>query len=148
MSSTAMSGAKVSASRTAAKPSWAIAVRQPSSSNIVARLLALSTLSSTTSTRCRRCGRASTGRGRDWRAGRLRDRRQADREARAAVLALALGMNAAAVHLDQLLHQCQADAEAALGPFDAAVDLGEHVEHPRQHRRRMPMPESSTVTTA
>ena len=40
------------------------------------------------------------------------------------------------MHLDQLLHQRQADAEAALRALEAAVDLGEHVEHPRQHGRR------------
>ena len=62
---------------------------------------------------------------------------------------LALRLHRAAVHLDQRLHQREADAEAVARALERAVDLREHVEEPRQASRgAMPMPLSRTRMTA
>ena len=44
-----------------------------------------------------------------------------------------MGLDGAAVHLDQSLHQRQADAESALGALQGTVHLREHVEDAGQH---------------
>ena len=60
-----------------------------------------------------------------------------------------LGLDPAAVHLDQPLHQRQADAQPALRPAPATVDLREHLEDAGQHARRRcrcrcPAPDTAT----
>ena len=73
---------------------------------------------------------------------------QADDELAALVGAVAVRLDAAAVHLDQPAHQRQADAQPALRAVERAVDLGEQVEDARQHLGGMPMPVSRTRMTA
>ena len=75
----------------------------------------------------RRWRRAELGRG---------DARQAHRERRAAAIAVAGGMHAAAVHFGQPLHQREADAQAAARAVDGVVRLHEQIEDLRQHLRR------------
>jgi hypothetical protein len=134
MSSTAMSGAKVSASRTAADPSWATAVRQPSSSNIVARLIALSTLSSTTSTRMPSCGSPSPGRWRCWASAAtpaIVGTRTVKREPR---FSPALSTRTLPPCIStSFFTSARPMPSPPCVPLEAAVDLREHVEHARQH---------------
>ena len=73
---------------------------------------------------------ASTRRHRDQ-----RDRQQ-DGERRAAILALAVGRDRAAVQLDQVLDEREAEAEAAVRARAGAVGLPEPLEDVRQHRGR------------
>ncbi len=61
--------------------------------------------------------------------------RQADDEFAAVAQAFAFGGDMAVVHLDQVLHQGQADAQPAMGAFERVVDLGKHVEDAPQHIR-------------
>ncbi len=62
-----------------------------------------------------------------------RRQRQVNEEFAAVAGAGAARLDPAAVHLDQAAHQRQADPQAPLGAAQGPVDLGEHVEHPRQH---------------
>ena len=103
-----------------------------------ARLSALSTLSSTTSTREPRCrpGRRSARPARMGAGLRLRRRGRRTRT-RCPVPGPSLcGLDAAAVHLDQLLAPAPGRCRGRPARARARVDLREHVEHPRQHRRR------------
>ena len=61
------------------------------------------------------------------------DHRQADDELAAHAVTVAPGLDGAAVHLDQALDQREADAQAALRPFERPIYLGKHLEDPRQH---------------
>ena len=81
--------------------------------------------------------RARTPRSDDGRAlgaGRLGDRevrgahRQRDREEGAPARALALGLHLAAVEVDQVLDERQAQAEPPVGPLEAGVGLPEALE--------------------
>ena len=69
-------------------------------------------------------------------SGRTLEHGQPDGERAALVPPGALGRDRAAVHLDQPLDQRQPDAEAAGGPLDAPVHLGEHVEDAAQRLGR------------
>ena len=66
----------------------------------------------------------------------LRDQIEPDLDLGALVDAGARGAHAAAVHLDDLPHQREPDAEPAVGAVEGAVDLGEEVEDVAQHLRR------------
>ena len=59
--------------------------------------------------------------------------RQADGELAAAAQAVAFDRDAAAVHLDQLADDGQADAQAALRAIERLIDLREQLEDARQH---------------
>jgi hypothetical protein len=61
---------------------------------------------------------------------------QAHHELAALARPLAVGGDAAAVHLHQPAHQGQANAQAALGAVQAALGLHEQVEDAGQHVRR------------
>src|SRR2546427_10906730 len=66
--------------------------------------------------------------------GELRDGEgQLHDERRALSLARALGGDTAAVELDQVLHERQPEAEAAVGPRGGAVLLPETVEDEREN---------------
>ena len=62
--------------------------------------------------------------------------RQRDDELAAAIRPLAVGLHAAAVHLDEPAHQGQADPQPPLRAVERAVDLGEQVEDGRRFSRR------------
>ena len=143
MSSRITSGRNAAAASTPSRPSWAVRTSWPISWSIIARLSAASTLSSTTRMRWRAaagaCGSAPSG----CSGVRRPDDRQADDELAALAVALAVGLDAAAVHLDQPLDDGQADAQAALRLLQRPVHLREQVEHSGQHvrpgcRRRCP----------
>ncbi|HSP96210.1 MAG TPA: hypothetical protein VL049_03045, partial [Candidatus Dormibacteraeota bacterium] len=59
-------------------------------------------------------------------------RRQPDDELGAPPDPLAASLDPAAVHLDDLLHQREADAQPAAGAIEGLVGLDEQIEHPRQ----------------
>src|SRR5436190_2221369 len=67
---------------------------------------------------------------------RCRRRRQADDEGAAAIRSGAVGLDCAAVELDEASGQRQADAQAAERAVAARQELREHIEDPRQHLRR------------
>ena len=58
---------------------------------------------------------------------------QADDKLAAFIGAVAAGLNAAVVHIDQPPHQRQANAESALRPLQRPINLREHVEDAGQH---------------
>ena len=62
--------------------------------------------------------------------------RQADHELRPLAQPVALGLDGPAVHLDEVPHERQADAQPALRPAVGRVRLDEQVEDPGQHLRR------------
>ena len=66
--------------------------------------------------------------------------RQPDDERAALAQARAAGLDATMVQLDERPHQAQADAQPPCGAIEAAVGLGEKVEHVRQHVCRDPHP--------
>src|SRR6185369_15860334 len=59
-------------------------------------------------------------------------RRQLDRDRRSALEALALGPAAAAVELDQIAHDAQAETEAAVAARRRAIRLPESIEDVRK----------------
>ena len=126
------------ATSTASRPSWAVRTSLPAIRSSMARLSAASRLSSTTRMRRLEPARELLAR----RAGaRLRGPsaggdRQAHDELAALARAVALRLDGAAVHLDQPLHQRQADAQPALRALQRPVHLGEHVEDAGQHLGR------------
>ena len=76
--------------------------------------------------------------------------RQPDHELTPLARARAVGLDGAAVQLDQAADHRQADAQTALGAVQGGVGLGEQVEHPRQHvgrdaRARIPDPDRRRV---
>ena len=71
--------------------------------------------------------------------------RQLHPERRALSLAVARAPHGAAVHLDQLPHDREAEPEPAALARDAAVRLAEALEHVRQELGAMPMPVSLTT---
>ena len=79
------------------------------------------------------CGATTSGRwlvlfGGSLRLGCPHDDRQAHDELGPLAQPLAAGLDPAAVHLDQSLHQGQADAQPALRPLQRVVHLREHLE--------------------
>ena len=87
---------------------------------------------------CRTAGRSAT-------AGRFVDR-QRDGERRALPCAAALGADAAAVQLDEVADDAEAEAEPRLAARPR-VRLAEPLEDVRQKRREMPTPVSATDST-
>lgn len=64
---------------------------------------------------------------------RLDKERQTDDKFAAFIGALAAGLNAAVVHLEQPPHQRQANAESTLRLLQGTINLREHVEDTGQH---------------
>ena len=115
MSSTIRSGRNASASSTPSSPSWAVRISLPMTVSSIARLAAPSRLSSTT--RIRRLepalpSAASAARRSGVRLARATG--QPHDERAALPVPVAPGLDRAAVHLDQPLHQRQPDAQPAL----------------------------------
>ena len=118
----------------AAGPSKATRTLCPCRRSSLARLSAASTLSSTTRTAptagnagCVRTTRPALA------AATATGRRTVNSLPRPGPVAG--GLDRAAVHLDQPLHQRQPDAQAALRAVERAIDLREEVEHLGQHLR-------------
>ena len=101
----------------------------PKSLSIIARLMAASRLSSTTRMRRRSLAVADarSGSACDLRR-RVKDQRQPDDELASHAVAVAAGLDAAAVHLDQALDEREADAQAALRFLERSINLRKHVE--------------------
>src|SRR5687768_16375975 len=58
--------------------------------------------------------------------------RQTHSESRTFVRSFRVSLDRSAMKLDQLLHQCETDAESAMTPAVAAVGLAKHLKHVRQ----------------
>ena len=72
--------------------------------------------------------------------GRRNLQRQAHHEGAPLPCSAAMGDDRPAVHLDQMLHQRQAEPQPAVPSLRAAVSLAEAIEHERQQVGRDPLP--------
>src|SRR5512140_389373 len=68
--------------------------------------------------------------------GILQEDRKPHHELAAATRTIALRRDRTPMHLDQLLHQGEADPQAAVCTIRRAIDLREHIEDLEQHIRR------------
>ena len=68
--------------------------------------------------------------------GERHGKRQAHHEFATRVRAVTACLDRTAVHLDQLLHDRQANSQPALRASQVAIDLSEHLEDLRKHMRR------------
>ncbi len=132
MSSSTASGRSRSAASIAARPSCALCVSWPATSSSRASDSAPSSLSSTIRMRRPIAGADATSSGGDVCVRHAGQDWETNREFGAAAKSIAAHVDRSIVHLDQRLHERQADAETVARSLQRRIHLREHLEEIRQ----------------